>query len=66
MANAAPATRSAGQTPSMPRHPAYAVRSQNGTMIEKTGNWRPTMALSCNRSSPVTPCSAMMGVPSAP
>ena len=35
-------------------------------MIEKNGNCRPTMALSCSRGSPVTVASAMIGVPSAP
>ena len=50
----------------MPRKPAKAQISQNGTMNEKNGSWRPTMALSWNRSSPVTLASAMSGVPSAP
>ena len=46
-----PPTRQAGQTASMPRQPTCAATSQNGTIIEKTGNWRPTIALSCCRSS---------------
>ena len=50
----------------MPRQPANAQTSQNGTISENNGSWRPTIALSSNRSSPVTPCSAMIGVPSAP
>ena len=61
-----PATRIAGQTPSMPRQPANAQTSQNGTITEKNGSCRPTIALSSSRSRPVTLCSAMIGVPSAP
>ena len=50
----------------MPRQPANAHTSQNGTITEKNGSCRPTIALRANRSSPVTLCSAMIGVPSAP
>ncbi len=66
MAKARPATRIAGQTPSMPRKPAKAHTSQKGTITENTGSWRPTIALSFSRSMSVTLCSAMIGVPSAP
>ena len=65
-ANDTPATSTAGHTSSMPRKPAYAQMSQNGTMSENSGSWRPTIALRALRSSPVTPCRAMIGVPSAP
>ena len=65
-AKVTPATRSAGHTSSMPRKPANAQTSQNGTMTEKNGSCRPIMALSSSRSRPVTPASAMTGVPSAP
>ncbi len=50
----------------MPRQPANAQTSQNGTMTENSGSCRPTIPLNCNRSSPVTLCSAITGVPSAP
>ena len=43
-ANDKPQTRIAGQICSMPRKPAKAQISQNGTISEKNGNWRPTMA----------------------
>ena len=66
IANDTPATRIAGQICSMPRKPANAQISQNGTSTEKNGNWRPTMAESCSRSSPVTEASPMSGAPSAP
>ena len=56
----------AGQTPIIPRHPANAATSQNGTISEKSGSWRPTMPLSARRSRPLTALSAMSGVPSAP
>ncbi len=39
-----PVTRIAGQISFMPRKPAKAQISQNGTMSEKNGNCRPTMA----------------------
>src|SRR5262245_58463035 len=37
-------TNTPGQIWSMPRQPANAQISQNGTISEKNGNWRPTMA----------------------
>src|SRR5688572_4649617 len=37
-AKASPATRIAGQTASIPRNPANAQTSQNGTMTEKSGS----------------------------
>src|SRR5690348_14234572 len=39
-----PVTRMAGQMSHMPLRPANAQISQNGTITEKNGNWRPTMA----------------------
>src|SRR5262245_38695503 len=39
-----PHTRIAGQIAIMPRYPAKAQISQNGTISEKNGNCRPTMA----------------------
>src|SRR5215470_16358963 len=44
MANDTPHTRMAGQIAIMPRQPANAQISQNGTMSEKNGSCRPTMA----------------------
>ena len=61
-----PATRIAGQISIMPRKPAKAQISQNGTISEKKGSCRPIMAESSSRSSPVTAARAMIGVPSAP
>jgi hypothetical protein len=61
-----PVIRIAGQTWSMPRQPAKAQISQNGTMSEKNGNCRPTMAPSRNGSSSVTLARPAIGVPSAP
>ena len=61
-----PQTRIAGQIWRMPRKPAKAQISQNGTMTEKNGNCRPTMAPSRYGSSPVTLASPAIGVPSAP
>ncbi|XHO04031.1 hypothetical protein ACEQUB_00898 [Ralstonia syzygii] len=66
MAKVTPATRIAGQICSMPRKPANAQISQNGTSTEKNGNWRPIMAERSFRSSPVTAASPMMGAPRAP
>src|SRR5690348_12482190 len=43
-ANDTPQTSTAGQICSMPRKPAKAQISQNGTMSEKNGSCRPTMA----------------------
>ena len=39
-----PVTRMAGQISFMPLQPAKAQISQNGTISEKNGSWRPTMA----------------------
>ena len=50
----------------MPLNPAMAHTSQNGTMTEKKGSCRPTMAESCISGRPVTLASVMMGVPRAP
>ena len=66
IAKLTPATRIAGQISFMPRQPANAQISQNGTRTEKNGSWRPTIAESCSRSRPVTAASAMIGEPSAP
>jgi len=44
IANDTPHTRMAGQISIMPRQPANTQISQNGTMSEKNGNCRPTMA----------------------
>jgi len=43
-ANDTPHTRIAGQIAIMPRQPANAQISQNGTISEKNGNCRPTIA----------------------
>ena len=43
-ANDTPHTNTAGQTASMPRQPAKTQISQNGTISEKNGNCRPTIA----------------------
>src|ERR1700742_4369512 len=43
-ANETPVTRMAGQTSFMPFQPAKAHTTQNGTISENTGSWRPTMA----------------------
>src|SRR5437660_11449029 len=66
IANATPAVNAAGQTPSIPRQPAYAHTTQNGTITEKNGNCLPTIADSSFKSNPVTVLKAMIGVPSAP
>src|SRR5580765_4987782 len=66
MANASPAVNAAGHTPSILRQPTIAHTTQNGTTSEKNGNCRPTIAESFSASIPVTPASAMIGVPSAP
>ena len=65
-AKARPLTSTAGQTCTMPRKPAKAQMSQNGTMRENNGSCRPIMPESSSRSSPVTAASAITGVPSAP
>src|SRR5579864_240024 len=43
-ANETPVTRMAGQTSFMPFQPAKAQTTQNGTISENTGSWRPTIA----------------------
>jgi hypothetical protein len=43
-ANEIPVTRTAGHTCTMPRQPAKAQISQAGTINEKNGNCRPTIA----------------------
>ena len=50
----------------MPRQPANAQISQNGTISEKNGSCRPTIAPSRNGSRPVTLARPAIGVPSAP
>src|SRR5262245_5968447 len=65
-ANETPVTRIAGQISFMPRYPANAQISQNGTISEKKGNCRPTMAPSANGSRSVTLARPAIGVPSAP
>ena len=65
-ANDTPVTRIAGQMSFMPRQPAKAQISQNGTISEKNGNCRPTIAPSRNGSMPVTLARPAIGVPSAP
>src|SRR6476620_8025261 len=44
IAKETPVTRIAGHTCSMPRKPAKTQISQNGTISEKNGSCRPTMA----------------------
>src|SRR5689334_10951588 len=66
IANDTPVTNMAGQICIMPRQPAKAQISQNGTISEKNGSWRPTMAPSRNGSMPVTLERPAIGVPSAP
>src|SRR5215470_19570552 len=61
-ANETPVTRIAGQISIMPRQPANAHTTQNGTISEKNGSWRPTMAPSRNGSRPVTLASPAIGV----
>ena len=56
----------AGQTSFMPFQPANAHTTQNGTISEKNGNCRPTMAPSMYGSRPVTEARPWIGVPSAP
>ena len=61
-----PATRMAGQISSVLRNPQNVTVSQNGTITEKNGSWRPTIAESFSRSNPVTLASTTMGVPDPP
>ncbi len=66
MAKATPAHKAAGQTPTIPRHPAKAQTTQNGTSTENGVSWRPTIADKSPKSKSVTDLSARMGVPKAP
>src|SRR5476651_2521131 len=61
-----PVTRIAGQISFMPFQPANAQTTQNGTISEKIGSCRPTMAPSRKGSMPVTEARPRIGVPSAP
>src|SRR5512136_873579 len=61
-----PVTRIAGQISFMPLYPANTQISQNGTIKEKNGSCRPTIAPSRNGSIPVTLARPAIGVPSAP
>src|SRR5947209_19690962 len=54
IANDTPVTRMAGQMSFMPFQPAKAQISQNGTISEKNGRCRPTIAPSRNGSMAVT------------
>src|SRR5262245_6577332 len=65
-ANETPVTRIAGQISFMPRKPANTQISQNGTISEKNGSCRPTIAPRRYGSRPVTDASPAIGVPSAP
>ena len=66
IANDTPVIKIAGQISFMPFQPAKAQISQNGTIKEKNGSWRPTMAPSRNGSIPVTLDRPAIGVPRAP
>ena len=66
IANETPVTRIAGHTCIMPRQPANAHTTQNGTISEKNGNCRPTIAPSKKGSRPVTLARPAIGVPRAP
>ncbi len=66
MAKDTPHSSTAGQISIMPRKPAKTQISQNGTISEKNGNCRPTIAPSRNGSMPVTEDRPAIGVPSAP
>ena len=64
-----PATRIAGQISIVRLNPQNVTTSQNGTITEKNGNWRPTIADSVRRYSSVfcvTLFSTMIGVPRPP
>src|SRR3954452_8401143 len=65
-AKVTPATRQAGHTSIIPANPVIAQTSQKGTITEKNGSCRPTMAESCSRGRLVTLASAISGDPSAP
>ena len=66
IANDAPQTRTAGQTPTSPFQPAIVTTIQAGMMREKKGSCRPAIAEIACSSSPVTFDSVMIGVPRAP
>src|ERR1043165_1564256 len=66
IANETPVTRIAGHTSFIPFQPAKAQISQNGTISEKNGSCRPTIAPSRKGSMPVTLERPAIGVPSAP
>src|SRR4051812_5626774 len=61
-----PDTRQAGQTSRNPLRPDIAQTIQNGTINEKIGSCRPTIALSVFSGIPVTLANPIIGVPSAP
>src|SRR5476651_73633 len=66
IANETPVTRMAGQISFMPFQPAKAQITQKGTISEKKGSCRPTIAPSRNGSMPVAAANPRIGVPSAP
>src|SRR5579864_8363968 len=66
IANATPVISTAGQISIIRLKPANAQISQNGTISEKNGSWRPTIADRSFNGSPVTLCRPSMGVPNAP
>src|SRR5262249_44018491 len=66
IANETPVTRMAGQMSFIPFQPAKAQINQNGTISEKNGSCRPTIAPSKKGSIPVTLERPAIGVPSAP
>src|SRR5262245_8135008 len=66
IANDTPHTKIAGQISIMPRNPANTQMSQNGTISEKNGSCRPTIAARPWGSRPVTQDRPALGVPSAP
>ena len=62
IANETPVTRIAGHTSFMPFQPAKAQISQNGTMSEKNGNCRPTIApRKTSGPMPVIACASKPG-----
>ena len=66
MAKLSPAARQAGHTSRVRRGPTMAATNQKGTISEKNGSCRPTMAESSLSGRPVTLASVMIGVPMAP
>src|SRR6266567_7393303 len=61
-----PQISAAGQISLVARNPANAQISQNGTITENRGNWRPTIAPNMLKSSWVDCCRPVIGAPSAP